>query len=295
MLIGVREPPSSAPPYFIGTWRRFREARRVNGWLRMDDRSRGRRCADHVSVRGSSAGCSSCLPAQPRSLDHPVRLGHPSTRSLVLALLVWYLFLLVSTARNPTKQGLHDRARRDTVVTKVGRPSHLDRTQPIRSRTRLFADARNRSVRQHGSTTDLCIIGAGAAGITLAREFIGSSVRVAVLESGGERLRCRDAVALRRTRRSASRTSRSTRRASASSAAPPTTGPVSAVPFDSVDFEQPGVGAVQRVADGEVATWTRITFGPSRSVQLTSDRWDTEAWVSSGSVRTAAADRAIEW
>ncbi|MGH8909146.1 MAG: GMC oxidoreductase [Egibacteraceae bacterium] len=33
--------------------------------------------------------------------------------------------------------------------------------------------------------TDLCIIGAGAAGITIARKFIGTPVRVAVLESGG--------------------------------------------------------------------------------------------------------------
>jgi choline dehydrogenase-like flavoprotein len=33
--------------------------------------------------------------------------------------------------------------------------------------------------------TDLCIIGAGAAGITLAREFAGSSVRVCMVESGG--------------------------------------------------------------------------------------------------------------
>ena len=32
---------------------------------------------------------------------------------------------------------------------------------------------------------DLCIIGAGAAGITLAREFIGSGIQVCLLESGG--------------------------------------------------------------------------------------------------------------
>ena len=32
---------------------------------------------------------------------------------------------------------------------------------------------------------DICIIGAGAAGISLAREFIGSSLRVCILESGG--------------------------------------------------------------------------------------------------------------
>ena len=33
--------------------------------------------------------------------------------------------------------------------------------------------------------TDVCIIGAGAAGITLAREFIGLPFRVCLLESGG--------------------------------------------------------------------------------------------------------------
>jgi choline dehydrogenase-like flavoprotein len=34
--------------------------------------------------------------------------------------------------------------------------------------------------------TDVCIVGGGAAGITLAREFIGAGFRVALLESGGE-------------------------------------------------------------------------------------------------------------
>lgn len=40
---------------------------------------------------------------------------------------------------------------------------------------------------QDGSTvaTDICIIGAGAAGITLAREFAGQTTRVILLESGG--------------------------------------------------------------------------------------------------------------
>jgi choline dehydrogenase-like flavoprotein len=33
--------------------------------------------------------------------------------------------------------------------------------------------------------TDICVIGAGAAGIALAREFIGSSTRVLLLDSGG--------------------------------------------------------------------------------------------------------------
>ena len=36
-----------------------------------------------------------------------------------------------------------------------------------------------------GLDVDLCIIGAGPAGLSLAREFVDSGVRVAVLESGG--------------------------------------------------------------------------------------------------------------
>jgi len=34
-------------------------------------------------------------------------------------------------------------------------------------------------------TTDVCIIGAGAAGIALVKEFLGTRFRVVVLESGG--------------------------------------------------------------------------------------------------------------
>jgi choline dehydrogenase-like flavoprotein len=47
-----------------------------------------------------------------------------------------------------------------------------------------FLDARQE---QSGSIieTDLCIIGSGAAGITIAREFIGQNVRVCLLEAGG--------------------------------------------------------------------------------------------------------------
>ncbi len=48
----------------------------------------------------------------------------------------------------------------------------------------MFADARS-VPRDTRLETDVCIIGAGAAGITLAREFSGSPFRVTVLESGG--------------------------------------------------------------------------------------------------------------
>ena len=34
---------------------------------------------------------------------------------------------------------------------------------------------------------DLCIVGAGAAGITIAREFLNTNIRVCLLESGGLR------------------------------------------------------------------------------------------------------------
>jgi choline dehydrogenase-like flavoprotein len=48
----------------------------------------------------------------------------------------------------------------------------------------VFVDAR-RVASGERIETDVCIVGAGAAGITLAREFVGGPVRVAVLESGG--------------------------------------------------------------------------------------------------------------
>ncbi len=50
----------------------------------------------------------------------------------------------------------------------------------------MYTDARTLD---NGKTlsTDICIIGAGPAGTTLAREFAGSPVRVLLLESGGEK------------------------------------------------------------------------------------------------------------
>ena len=48
----------------------------------------------------------------------------------------------------------------------------------------MFVDARSLSD-GHAIESDICIIGAGAAGITLARELIGSTLRVCLLESGG--------------------------------------------------------------------------------------------------------------
>ena len=48
----------------------------------------------------------------------------------------------------------------------------------------LFTDARSLSSGQI-LETDVCIVGAGAAGITLAKEFAGAPFRVLLLESGG--------------------------------------------------------------------------------------------------------------
>ena len=51
----------------------------------------------------------------------------------------------------------------------------------------MFIDAR--SIPQ-GSIieADICVIGGGAAGITVGREFIGTGFRVCLLESGGLRM-----------------------------------------------------------------------------------------------------------
>ena len=48
----------------------------------------------------------------------------------------------------------------------------------------MFIDSRNL---ESGTEiqSDICIIGSGAAGITLAREFMGTSTKVVILEGGG--------------------------------------------------------------------------------------------------------------
>lgn len=47
-----------------------------------------------------------------------------------------------------------------------------------------FVDARTLP-RGHRVQADLCIVGSGAAGLSLISELLNSSIRVAVLESGG--------------------------------------------------------------------------------------------------------------
>jgi choline dehydrogenase-like flavoprotein len=48
----------------------------------------------------------------------------------------------------------------------------------------MFVDSRELST-GHEVETDLCVIGAGAAGITLAREFLGQDMKVCLLDGGG--------------------------------------------------------------------------------------------------------------
>ncbi len=103
--------------YFIGTWRRLRGSP-GHRLLRMRIGAE----ADGLPityrqgvVRWLLIGLPLCLEA---SLT-PVITGSADAL-LILALLVWYVVLLISAARNPAKQGLHDRLAH-TVVTKVGR------------------------------------------------------------------------------------------------------------------------------------------------------------------------------
>ena len=64
----------------------------------------------------------------------------------------------------------------------------------------MIGDARNVV---HGTTieADLCIVGAGAAGITVALELLGSGMRIVLLEAGGHDGRSRGPGDLRRRSR----------------------------------------------------------------------------------------------
>lgn len=140
----------------------------------------------------------------------------------------------------------------------------------------MFADAR--SVPSESTVdTDLCIIGAGAAGITLAREFIGSSVRVALLESGGEGFDSQTQSLYE--------------------------GPVTGLPYFPLDTPRlryfggttnhwAGVCRPFDNADFESREWVPFSGWPitmtdldayypraQEVVQLTSDQWDTTGWV----------------
>ena len=141
----------------------------------------------------------------------------------------------------------------------------------------MFADART-VPSDSRIDTDLCIIGAGAAGITLAREFIGSGVRVTVLESGGEDFDAETQSLYE--------------------------GPVVGLPYFPLDTPRlryfggttnhwAGVCRPFDATDFERREWVPYSGWPmgiaelqpyelraEQLVQLTSDRWETEAWVS---------------
>jgi hypothetical protein len=74
-------------------------------------------------VRAGSAVVRWLLLAAPLSVAAVVTTVVSSLAELLtdLALAAWYLLLLVTTARSPTKQGLHDRLARTTMV-KAARP-----------------------------------------------------------------------------------------------------------------------------------------------------------------------------
>lgn len=103
--------------YFIGTWRRLRGSpgQRL---LRMEIGAE----ADGATITYRQGVIRWLLVGLPLCLEAalvPVVSGSVDAL-LILSLIVWYVVLLVSTARNPAKQGLHDRLAH-TVVTKAAR------------------------------------------------------------------------------------------------------------------------------------------------------------------------------
>lgn len=140
----------------------------------------------------------------------------------------------------------------------------------------MFTDARTVP---RGSTleADICIIGAGAAGITLAREFIGGSVRVILVESGGLDFDQETQSLYDGTVVGLPYFPLDTPRLRYFGG---TTHHWAGVcrPFDDVDFERrdwvPFSGWPINGAD--VASYY---VRAQQVVQLTSDRWDTEGWI----------------
>jgi hypothetical protein len=140
----------------------------------------------------------------------------------------------------------------------------------------MFADARE-VPRGESLDVDLCIVGAGAAGITLGRAFIDRPVRVALLESGGlendaetQSLYEGEVVGLPYFRLDAPRLRYFGG----------TTNHWAGVcrPFDAMDFETldgiPFSGWAVGLSEMEPYVRTAEDL-----VQLTSDEWDTDYWV----------------
>jgi len=102
--------------YFVGSWRRSGGSPGQR-WLRMAVGAEADGAT--ISVRqGVVRWALLVLPISVEASITPIAAGTLDSL-VVLALIVWYVYLLVSTARHPAKQGLHDRVAH-TVVTKVG-------------------------------------------------------------------------------------------------------------------------------------------------------------------------------
>ena len=102
--------------YFVGSWKRS-GGTPGQRWLRMTVGAE----ADGATIsirRGLIRWALLVLPISLEASITPIVSGTLDTL-VVLALVVWYLYLVVSTGRDPKKQGLHDRVAH-TVVTKVG-------------------------------------------------------------------------------------------------------------------------------------------------------------------------------
>jgi uncharacterized RDD family membrane protein YckC len=104
--------------YFVGTWRRYRG-------------SPGHRALGMRISAEDGGGSITVAQGVVRWLFIGLPLGVEATASvalegrvdtlLLVALVAWYLVLSISTARDPRKQGIHDRVA-GTVVTKSARP-----------------------------------------------------------------------------------------------------------------------------------------------------------------------------
>src|SRR4029078_3574584 len=92
--------------YFVGSWRRSGGSPGQR-WLRMAVGAE----ADGATISVRQGVVRWALLVFPISVEasiKPIAAGTPDSL-VVLALIVWYVYLLVSTARHPAKQGLHDR------------------------------------------------------------------------------------------------------------------------------------------------------------------------------------------
>jgi uncharacterized RDD family membrane protein YckC len=105
--------------YFTLTWHRFHGSPGLRSLrMRMWAESGGRVSVSQGAIRWLFIG----LPLGALGIASIV-LGTWAYLALMVAVALWFLFLLVTTARDPRKQGLHDRVAH-TVVTKEGREAH---------------------------------------------------------------------------------------------------------------------------------------------------------------------------